>query len=328
METDSHIIHHATWSINNESPLRLKDRLHKPHDKKSERRYAERKRKASSSQGSSGGSSITNSPNTLNQQTTLCGKLGYELRTLCCFLCFLTCKSCKFHSLNMYLVLLALCSLVTSMIQGGYLNAISVTLQTQFNIPISKMGFVYSSFDIMGVFATPFVSYIGSKYNKCRVIAICGFFYALGSVIYTFPYFFSTRYSIVAIGSTNNNNNNNYNNNFNGSSSSAADAFSNVDICELVRYNESNFTTTTTTTIIGYNQTTPVGPLSSTVSTAAENAYCIRDASNSWQYYMFILGQLLMSVGIAPLFSLGVVFLCDNLDESKHALYTGNKKMS
>lgn len=39
---------------------------------------------------------------------------------------------------------------------------------------------------------------------------------------------------------------------------------------------------------------------------------------------MFIIGQLLMSLGTAPLFSHGITYLCDNLEERSHALFTGN----
>jgi MFS family permease len=218
----------------------------------------------------------------------------------------------------MYLVLLALCSLITSMIQGGYLNAISITLQTQFNVPTSKIGIIYSSFDIMGVLATPIVSYIGSRYNKCRVIGMCGFSYALGCAVFTFPYFFSTRYSIVSIGISSSSS-------LNDNSFNSSNWYNNVDICEYSD-NITNFTTTIApSTVSSFNQTglfTTSSPASST-DAAAQTAYCIRDASNSWQYYLFIVGQCFMSIGIAPLFSLGVVYLCDNLDESKHALYTG-----
>jgi hypothetical protein len=38
---------------------------------------------------------------------------------------------------------------------------------------------------------------------------------------------------------------------------------------------------------------------------------------------MFIAGQLLMSLGTAPLFSLGITYLCDNIEERSHALFTG-----
>ena len=42
-----------------------------------------------------------------------------------------------------------------------------------------------------------------------------------------------------------------------------------------------------------------------------------------WSYYVFIAGQLAMSLGVSPLFTLGLTYLCDNLEERSHALYTG-----
>lgn len=262
METDSHIIYHTTWSLNNESPFKFKDKLYK-RDSVVNSKTKKKTRHDNES---------------TSDQLHGIEWFRHQIKTICCIFCFLTCKTFKFHSVLVYLILLALTSLCTSMIQGGYINAVTANLQTQYNIPTSKVGLIYSSFDIIGVFATPIVSYIGSRYNKCRVIGICGFVYALGATVFTFPYFFSNKYSISG-------------------ASSNSTHYNNVNICQ------------------------PNATQSALNSSL--DVYCIGDASNSWPYYLFILGQLCMSVGIAPLFSLGIVFLCDNLDESKHALYTG-----
>jgi len=108
----------------------------------------------------------------------------------------LTVKSCKFHSLKVYLVLLSLMALFTSMIHGGYMSAVLTSLQTQFNMSTTKIGFILSSFEIMSIFSTPLISYFGSRYNKAKIIAVCSFLYSFGSIVFTFPYFFGDRYSV------------------------------------------------------------------------------------------------------------------------------------
>jgi hypothetical protein len=50
---------------------------------------------------------------------------------------------------------------------------------------------------------------------------------------------------------------------------------------------------------------------------------CTRENAESWPFYVFIAAQFCLSLGIAPLFSLGISYLCDNLDEKFHAFYTG-----
>jgi hypothetical protein len=162
----------------------------------------------------------------------------------------------------------------------------------------------------MGVFVTPLVSYIGSRYNKCRIIGICGLFYSLGCVIYTFPYFIGNKYFIVSIPSDDSV----YLN------SNKTDI--NVDVCKSpIVLNSSNLSSSLNI----FDHVHEQNLTTSEIIDDATNPLCKRNLAYSWEYYMFVLGQLLMSIGTAPLFSLGIVFLCDNLDESKHALYTGKK---
>lgn len=58
------------------------------------------------------------------------------------------------------------------------------------------------------------------------------------------------------------------------------------------------------------------------VTTINKELNCERTLSDSWPYYAFIAGQLLMSFGVAPTFSLGVTYICDNSEERSHALFT------
>lgn len=285
MQNDSDIIHYATWSLNNDSPLQLKDKYHK------EVEYPKKKHSTSNTVNS-------------NKNTSFALKLKHELKTFCCFVCFITFKSFKFHSVIIYITLLSFMGLFTSMIQGGYLSAIMTNLQTHFNISTSKVGLILASFDIMAVFATPLVSYIGSRYNKCRIIGVCGIFYVIGCVIYTLPYFLADKYVIQGYNSPDLNKN-------------KTDLFTdNIEFCKIKN-------TTSLLSIINNhtNQT------NSTNVDSQASITCNRDFANMWPYYTFICGQLFMSIGSAPLFSLGVTYLCDNLEERLHAFYTGKNTL-
>jgi hypothetical protein len=96
--------------------------------------------------------------------------LCYEFGTFCCFLKFLACGTWRFYSMRTYMIILSVMVLASSMIVGGYLSAIITSLQTQYNMSTSKIGFILSSFDIMGVVATPLLSYVGSRYSKPRLL--------------------------------------------------------------------------------------------------------------------------------------------------------------
>lgn len=271
MDSDSNIIHHTTWSLTNESPFkRAKNSKSTPFS--------------------------TNISEDLSQFS-----LNREVRSFCCVFNHLT---CKFHSLKVYLVLLSLMALFTSMIQGGYMAAVLTSLQTQFNMSTTKIGFILSSFDIMSIFSTPLVSYFGSRYNKAKIISICSFLYSFGSIIFTFPYFFGERYSV-------------YSNLTQGSLNSTYFATcrptNTLQVFSLMnRTNSISYLAISTTT-------------TTTMNTAKTN--CVRNLSDEWPYYMFILGQLLMSWGISPLFSLGITYLTENTEEKYHAIYTGKDKL-
>lgn len=185
-----------------------------------------------------------------------------------------------------------------------------------------KIGFILSAFDIMGVIATPTLAYIGSRYNKCKIIGICGFFYVLGTIIYTFPYFFSPKYTVSMM---NNPHTTMY------SRDNNSDMFdSTVDMCKFRNATTAAATTTTLLMSTGLFTTTPhdnnltTTTLSALTTTqGSTDTPCVQDTDVSWTLAMFIIAQLFMSLGSAPLFSLGITYLCDNVEERKHASYTG-----
>lgn len=351
MQNDSDIISYVSWSIHNESPLPIKDKLYTPSAETSSKKSYNRTR-SSRSVASFSVSSI-DAYSTKNK--SFLSKLKRELRTLCCFICFLTCKSFKFHSLKVALILLSLMSLFTQMIQGGYISAITTSLQTQYNMSTSKIGIILSSFDILGVFAIPILSYIGSRYNKARVISICTFSYVLGAAVFTLPFFLGGKYKISNV-NTNYKGNNGSGDSYSSTHDTTGHSIS-YDICKANKANQNFVSAEQTTSVNGLleglsdltsailstvyssefaatsvsDQTTENYNLTTITTTSQphlttsnpDSLSCQRDLANTWPYYVFIGGQLLMSLGVAPHFSLGITYLCDNLEERSHAFYTG-----
>lgn len=198
----------------------------------------------------------------------------------------------------------------------------------------SKTGFIVSSFDIMGVLATPTLSYMGLRFNKCKIIALCGFFYVTGAIIYTLPYFFSPHYMVTVDGGGvltpgNLTTPTNY--------TIVHTLDSTVDMCKSTT-SFSTMTPTKSPSIFtlppppaalrlggGDNNSTVNGTMKN-MTAAKHSTVCNRTSTNSavaWTYPMFIIAQLFMSIGSAPLFSLGITYLTDNVEEKRHALFTG-----
>ena len=212
----------------------------------------------------------------------------------CFSLCFIThfvCPCCKFYSAKTYVFILSLMTLSYTMISSGYISAIMTSLQRQFNMPTSKIGLILSSFDIISIFAVPIISYLGAKTNRPRLMAIFSLIYVFGCVIFTLPYFLGPKYII---------NSSNIKVNYTDEQSVM---YQDYDLCVKTFNTNSSIITTR------YNNDTIA---------------CLNSNDNTWTYYIFIIGQLAMSLGVSPLFSLGLTYLCDNIEERSQALYTGN----
>lgn len=233
------------------------------------------------------------------KHTKIKSKNTSECKYCCASVCFIRhflCPCCKFYSVQMFALWLSLMILAQTMISGGYISGIMSSLQRQYNMPTSKIGIIFSSFDIISIFAVPIISHLGAKTNRPRLISIFALIYILGCCIFTLPYFLGAKYIVNS--SDKPINTTIYN-----------PMYDLYDLCRLP------------------NDTTIVLPSGGTIDTSDihsnETVKCQRDLTNSWSYYVFITGQLSMSLGVAPLFSLGLTYLCDNLDERAHALYTG-----
>ena len=199
MFNDSDIISYSLYSLENgTSELLNKNKYYKPNnDEGHDKKYKKAKSSNSLANFSINSSNKNVSDSSLNQNNKKLAFLKREFKTFCCFICFLT--RFKFHSLKIYLILICLMALFTQMIQGGYISAIITSLQNHFNLSTSKVGYILSSYDIMSVFATPVISYIGSRFNKARIIGICGFSYVIGAIVFILPYYLGPKYTVNII---------------------------------------------------------------------------------------------------------------------------------
>jgi MFS family permease len=232
---------------------------------------------------------VNNSPpvSKIKKTTSKCKYCCFSL----CFLCHFVCPCCKYYSIKMYVLILSLMILSYTMISSGYISGIMSSLQRQYNMPTSKIGIILSSFDIISIFSVPIVSYFGAKTNRPRLIAIFSLIYILGCGIFILPYFLGSKYIVNSSDKPVN-------------TTIESLMYDTFDLCKIIEDTDSQVLITR----VKNNTVT-----------------CTRDNTNLWSYYVFITGQLAMSLGVSPLFSLGLTYLCDNVEERSHALYTGKK---
>jgi len=131
-------------------------------------------------------------------------------------------------------------------------------------------------------------------------------------LVFTLPYFFGARYSLInlsqpqTVSMT--------------QTSSLVNDSGIIDLCK----SKNIFEFKNTSSVNLNSSMTRDTKETSVLNDEFMNSTCYRSLVESqWPIYAFIGGQLLMSWGIAPLFPLGITYVCDNLDENRHSIYTG-----
>ncbi|XP_060632581.2 solute carrier organic anion transporter family member 1A2 isoform X1 [Anolis sagrei] len=95
--------------------------------------------------------------------------------------------------LKIFLVALAFAYLTKTM-SGAYVNSMLTQIERRFNIPASLVGVINGSFEIGDLLVMAFVSYLGSKVNRPRVIALGCMLMGLGCFLIGLPHFLMGRY--------------------------------------------------------------------------------------------------------------------------------------
>lgn len=120
MQNDSDIISYTTWSLNNESPLALRPKYHHGSNSKEDEDEASDRHQRGKRKEDETPPPLSSAPAATKVQSGV----KHEVKTFCCCLSFFTIKSCRFHSVGVYMTLLVFIGLFEQMVQGGYLAAI------------------------------------------------------------------------------------------------------------------------------------------------------------------------------------------------------------
>uniref|UniRef100_A0A670KL65 Solute carrier organic anion transporter family member n=1 Tax=Podarcis muralis TaxID=64176 RepID=A0A670KL65_PODMU len=77
---------------------------------------------------------------------------------------------------------------------GAYMNSMLTQIERRFNIPASLVGVINGSFEMGNLLVIPFVSYLGSKLHRPRMIAIGCIVMGFGCFLIALPHFLMGRY--------------------------------------------------------------------------------------------------------------------------------------
>ncbi|CAF1404554.1 unnamed protein product [Adineta ricciae] len=98
-------------------------------------------------------------------------------------------RKCSFHTIRSYFILLCFIVLCQSMITSAYLSSIISSIENYYGYSTELIGIALSSYDLVSVISIPLFSFIGSKFNRAKLISFGSFFFALGNILFILPYF-------------------------------------------------------------------------------------------------------------------------------------------
>ena len=116
----------------------------------------------------------------------------------------------KIKNANIVLAILCTCAFFQNMLVGGANNAILTTIERAFYMKSIESALFLSCYDIGNILTSPFISYLGDRTFKPKIIGLSMIGLSIGSTLMTIPKFFNFDYSDFL---NNNNNNNNLNSN-------------------------------------------------------------------------------------------------------------------
>lgn len=136
MQNDSDIISYTTWSLNNDSPLAIREKFHRRKEDEGGGGGGEGEEELETEEDPNKAKSSKKEAKSLHHHHHHHhhhyhgdgggggGGVKHEVKTFCCFLSFFTLKSFRFHSIPVFMTLMVFLGLFESMVQGGYLAAI------------------------------------------------------------------------------------------------------------------------------------------------------------------------------------------------------------
>ncbi|CAF1123950.1 unnamed protein product [Rotaria sp. Silwood1] len=202
-------------------------------------------------------------------------------------------KKCCFWTIRWYLLLLCLIVLCQSMITSGYIGSIVSSIENYYGFSTERLGIALSSYDIIGVLSIPLISYIGSQYNRAKIVALGAFLFSIGNILFALPYFINGYHKEIVDNTTN----------------ETSDY-----LCSQNLTNHSDDINLLSSNAI-FNYLIP-----NSINNIISNN--IIESQPTWTYYIIILSMIIMSIGASPFYTLGITFLTDHLDKDDQPIYT------
>ena len=175
-----------------------------------------------------------------------------------------------------YLICLSALVLVHSLLASGYISSILTTIERRYNLNSVELGIIVSSYDVTSMIFGVFVSYWGDKRNRAKVISKGGALVALGSLVFSLPYFIGDTY-VMPISNQN--------------STEVGDYL----LCMKDTQGGTSY------------------PMDS----------CDPENPETWAFTLFIIAQLIIGIGASSIFTLGPVYLYENVATDNYAFYIG-----
>ena len=173
-----------------------------------------------------------------------------------------------------YLVCLSGLVLVHSLLASGYISSILTTIERRYNLNSVELGIIVSSYDVTSMIFGVLVSYWGDKRNRAKIISRGGALLALGSLVFSLPYFIGDTYVMPPLNAT--------------------------ETTDHLLCDDSN------------------RGLPGFISDS-----CDIEDPESWAFALFIIAQLIIGIGASPIFTLGPVYLYENVEADNYAFYIG-----
>ncbi|CAF2587718.1 unnamed protein product [Rotaria sp. Silwood2] len=202
-------------------------------------------------------------------------------------------RKCRFWTIRCYFLLLCLIVLCQSMITSGYIGSIVSSIETYYGFSTERLGIAFSSYDIIGVLSIPLISYIGSQYNRAKIVALGAFLFSIGNILFILPYLINGYHKEIVDNSTNE---------------------TSYYLCsENLTNHSENIYFLSFNSIFNYL-------IPNSINNKISNN--IIESQPSWTYYIIILSMIIMSIGASPFYTLGITFLTDHLNKDDQPIYT------
>ena len=213
-------------------------------------------------------------------------------------------------NIKLFVLLMSILVILQQALSSGYLNSVITTIEIRYEIPSSVSGVIASMFEIGNVGTVIFVSYLGSSRHIPSIIGTGALLIGIGSIIFSFPHFFTEPYSEGAQFGLNATDENICKISYEKNSPSILDKL-HGELDQLLDSENVN----------GLSSP-PLGPHNHQFN---RDDNCIKEGSKSsaLPIFIFMMAQLLIGSGGSPLFTLGTAYIDDHVPRDAASVYIG-----